>query len=71
MTDIHALLTALVGARFRDLSATPEARARLAAYLDRLETSRSCDDAMRAFIAESRAALVAASPTTTTHLEVA
>ena len=65
------MLAGLLAARVADLTATPEGRALFAAYLDRLETLH-CGDAMRGFIARSRAALAAAeTPAPIRPLEVA
>lgn len=47
----------LVGARFAELTATPDGRARFAMYLDRLEITHGRDRAMRHFIDERRAHL--------------
>ena len=47
----------LVAARVDDLLATPEMRARFAAYLDGLELTHGTDRAMRAVIDEGRARL--------------
>jgi hypothetical protein len=47
----------MVAERVGDLLATPEARARYAAYLDGLEVTHGTDEAMRAVIDEGRARL--------------
>lgn len=62
----------LVAARAAALTETHDGRARLAAYVDRLERTHGDDPAMRPFIDRFRAALTAVeAPTPTTHLEVA
>jgi hypothetical protein len=54
-----AMCDELVAARVDDLLATPETRARYAAYLDALELTHGTDQAMRAVIDEGRARLAA------------
>lgn len=50
----------LVAARFAELTSTPEARARFAAYLDGLESPPRIHPATAAYIAASRLALATA-----------
>lgn len=54
----------LVSARFGGLTSTPEERAQLAEYLDRLETTHGRDRAMRKFIDRHRAHLTASTTET-------
>lgn len=61
----------LVAARTVALTVTAEDRARLAAYVDRLEQTHGDDPAMRPVIDRFRAALAVQAPAPMSRLEVA